>query len=953
MASTSQTQKGRDGVRSMLSAAIKIISVAKLACHGIPPAQAAFGIAGDLLTMIRDSLTNQQDFVDLGRACADVCRILDRGLKGRQLGDLSPSVLEAIGELTTTLAGIQSEIVKLGKRNAASQAVDANSDKDKIVRWNRDLDRIRQIFNIELDINTNILVTDIHRKMMASPEDAIGQRQSTHASVTLGESPPPPPRACFGRDKLIKEIVGLAENLEPVALIGAGGIGKTSIALAVLHHDRVKDRFGDNRRFLRCDRFPPSYLHFLARISQVIGAGVANPEDLTPLRPFLSSREMILFLDNAESILDPQGADSQKIKAAVEELSRFENICLGITSRITTVPPHCNRPVVPTLSAESACDIFYAIYTNGGRSNVISDLLRQLDFHALSITLLATTAAQNMWDCDRLAKEWDARRVQVLQTPDKDSLAATIELSLGSPTFLQLVPPSEPHRPVPRSKFHRLAASPAFSKFIPSPILRKVDPSPIPREIPPSARELLEVVAFFPQGIDEKNLDWLFPTTPNRKDIFDKFCVLSLTHRNNGFITMLAPIRDYLCPLDPESSPLLCATKDRYFTRLSAYLDPDEPGFQEAEWIKSEDVNVEHLLDVFISINPGAWEVWDACEHFMNHLYWHKPRHTLLAPKIEGLPDGHQSKANCLFELSTLFRSIGNWAEEKRLLVHTLTLEREKGDDVWVARTLRFLCDVNRMLGLYKEGIQQAEEALEIYKRSRDTFNQVQCLNALAFLLLEDEQLDGAENAASHAIDLIPEKGQEFQLCQSHLVLGLIYRHMGEKKKALDHFETALRIASRFNWQHSLFWNHYAMAALFSSEGEFGTANTHVQQAKSHTVDNAYNLGSAMGLQALVWFQQRKLEEARSEGLAALEVYERLGAAKDVGDCRELLQEIEQAIESQSVSGKPDSSAPGAPSGVNFLTKESRIRTNTPSITPAHRSISYHFTVFIAGMYHL
>jgi hypothetical protein len=53
MASTSQTQKGRDGVRSMLSAAIKIISVAKLACHGIPPAQAAFGIAGDLLTMIR------------------------------------------------------------------------------------------------------------------------------------------------------------------------------------------------------------------------------------------------------------------------------------------------------------------------------------------------------------------------------------------------------------------------------------------------------------------------------------------------------------------------------------------------------------------------------------------------------------------------------------------------------------------------------------------------------------------------------------------------------------------------------------------------------------------------------------------------------------------------------------------------------------------------------------
>ncbi|KAF9783181.1 hypothetical protein BJ322DRAFT_1212004 [Thelephora terrestris] len=927
MASTSQGQKGRNGVRSTLSAAIKVIGVAKDACHGIPPAQVAFGIAGALLTMIRDSLANQQDFVDLGLACARVCKALDRGLKGRQLSDLNPSVLEAIEELTTTLAGIQSAIVKLGKRNAVSQAFHANSDKDKIARWNRELDRIRQIFSLELEINNNILLTDVHRKVMTGPEDAIGQAQSTQTSVPLGESPPPPPRACFGRDELVEEVVNFAENFKPVALIGAGGIGKTSIALAVLHHDRIKDRFGDNRRFIRCDQFPASHLHFLARISQAIGAGVENPEDLTPLRPILFSREMILFLDNAESILDPQGADSQKIYAVVEELSRFKNICLGITSRITTIPPHCKRPIVPTLSAESACEIFYAVYTDGGQSDIISDLVRQLDFHALSITLLATTASQNGWDYDRLAKEWDARRVQVLRTHHNESLAAAIELSLDSPTFRQLIPPSEPHQLVPPPKFHQLTASPAFSKFIPSQIPCKPDPSPIPCEIPPSARELLEVVAFFPQGIDEKNLNWLFPTTSNRKDIFDKFCILSLTHRNNGFIMMLAPIRDYLCPLNPESSPLLCATKDRYFTQLSVDLDPSEPVFQEAEWIKSEDVNVEHLLNVFISIDPNACGVWVACYCFLEHLYWHKPRHTLLGPKIEGLPDGHQSKARCLFELSKLFGSLGSQAEEKRLLIHTLTLEREKGDDVWVARTLMFLCVVNRVLGLYTEGIQQAEEALEIYKWRRDMFNQAQCLNVLALLLLQDEQLDGAENAASRAINLIPEKGQEFLLCGTHRTLGLIYRDKGEKEKALDHFETALRIASHFNWQVSLFWIHYGMAELFSSKGEFGTANTHIQQAKSHAVDNTYHLGRAMQLQARLWFRQRKLEEARSEGLAALEIFERLGVEEQEGNCREFLKKTEQAITSQSISGKSDSSAPGAPSGVNFLTKESRIRT--------------------------
>ena len=672
-----------------------------------------------------------------------------------------------------------------------------------------------------------------------------------------GESPPPAPRDCFGRDELVEKVIGLAENLEPIALIGAGGIGKTSVALTVLHHNRIKERFGENRRFIRCDQFPASRAHLLARLSKVIGAGVENPEDLTPLRASLSSKEMLIILDNAESVLDPQITNAREVYSVVEELCQFKTVSLLITSRITTVPRHCKRPEIPTLSVEAASDIFYGIYGEGQRSSIINDLLRRLDFHALSIILLATTASQNTWSYDRLAKEWDTKRAQVLQTDHDESLAATVELSLASPTF---------------------------------------------RKLGPNARDLLGVIAFFPQGIDENNLDWLFPTISNKDNLFDKFCVLSLAYRSNGFVTMLAPIREYVGPRNPQSSPLLCATRDHYFRRLAIDVDPDKPGFGEARWIVSEDANAEHLLDVFTSIDESSDDAWKACYYFIQHLHWYNPQQTLLASKIGALPDDHYYKPKCLFQLSHLFQQLGNFAEQKRLLTRTLELERQRGDDFQVAQTLRFLSEANRLLGLHEEGIGQAKAASEIFERINDTPGQALCLNDLAWLLFDYEQFDAAKEAATRAIDLSPKTGHEVHVCRLHRVLGLIYQSKGEKEVAIHQFETALGIASPFNWHEELFWIHLVLAQLFLDESEFDKANAEIERAKPHAVGESYKLGRLTYMQAMVWYQQRRLENAKSGGLQALDIYEKLGAARDAEICRDFLQTVEQAIEGWTTS---------------------------------------------------
>lgn len=120
MATHPQRQEGQDDALSTLDVAIETLNLAK-EISSITPARAVFGSVGVILTTIRvsfflfyetmssrpafeqGSMVNQQDYIEVGLSCAEICGVLDRGTKRKRTEDLSQSVHGAINQLTTSV----------------------------------------------------------------------------------------------------------------------------------------------------------------------------------------------------------------------------------------------------------------------------------------------------------------------------------------------------------------------------------------------------------------------------------------------------------------------------------------------------------------------------------------------------------------------------------------------------------------------------------------------------------------------------------------------------------------------------------------------------------------------------------------------------------------------------------------------------------------------------------
>jgi predicted ATPase len=202
---------------------------------------------------------------------------------------------------------------------------------------------------------------------------------------------PSPVTSLVGREDDIDEVTGLlnTQDRRLVVLTGAGGIGKTRLALAVMEHTKAHWRDGAAFVDLSAVADPRLVPDAIAAALGMVVQGRERPLDTLGRR--LADRNMLIVVDNFEQVLGaaPMLADL---------LQRAPELHLLVTSRVVLrvrgeqewmVAPLAEAPAVRLL-VERIRDIQPGFELTSENAQAVAELCRRLDGLPLALELAAS-----------------------------------------------------------------------------------------------------------------------------------------------------------------------------------------------------------------------------------------------------------------------------------------------------------------------------------------------------------------------------------------------------------------------------------------------------------------------------------------------------------------------------------------------------------------------------------
>jgi tetratricopeptide (TPR) repeat protein len=629
------------------------------------------------------------------------------------------------------------------------------------------------------------------------------------ASNTLArQQMPVKPRIFHGRDNLVQEISHLIceEQTSRACILGPGGMGKTSLALAVVQSSVVQSKYAPSHRFwVPCIEAASTSLFLqLLYINLRIGLDTKNTLEDILSELNRSKAPRLILLDNFETPWNMLDGTRKEVSNILFQLSQLDHVALLVTMRGTEPP--CEDIIwqsknLHPVDKEASLSIFHEIYPKSKDDPDVDSLLDVLGFMPFAVTLMARLGRKSCSSAKDLLKDWSQDGTGMISRSNspEENMNRSIGLSVDSALVKQN----------------------------------------------PDALLLLATLSLLPAGTCRKNLDWW---APNLKSTSSAIATLTdtallLTNRESESAestTLFVPpvVQSFMAATNRIADGVHQQVREAccQYVFDHAYRYHDAAFKQHSEALATEDTNIQSLLASNLRDQTASSDrLVEALLRFTWYRFDTRPsievaQCTLDSAKISGKC---RYIAEALLALGGTYRRLSNFEPAERYLADAYQLFQKLTDDrstpkmatecgSLLATTRMYLCQPPQYIVSLVRTIQsrfgthgdfekacilkelghcllyagEYSEALESLRKARDIFKPMGHLSDAAESMLYmaetyhlSSQLKEALESIEGACDAIERVDNQYLYALIHLNYGLILVTLNRNEEALPKFE--------------------------------------------------------------------------------------------------------------------------------------------------------------------
>ena len=589
------------------------------------------------------------------------------------------------------------------------------------------------------------------------------------ASILPSAEMPPPPSIFYGRAHLVEEIALLLTSGERsrswIAILGPGGIGKTSVALAIMEHQLVKNYFSKvNTFWVPCvGATTPSallqHLYLCLRITRDTNNPLADI-----LYELKSSQEpRVILLDNFETPWHPIEGNQSQVIEILHTLHTLPHVSILLTMRSQFSPCEDNilweTRKLGAIDLELSRQVYTKIDPSASDCKHLDDLLHSLGHLPFAVTLMAKLGKRSDTRPEVLLQEWKQIGTNMLSDPET-GLNHCISLSVDS-NFIQNIP---------------------------------------------EALTLLCTLSLLPAGTERRNLSWWAPGLRNVSNAITTLREMSLIHPMTRLF-VLPVVQSFMQQTNHVSESVRKSVESACFDFLRSHNSTPNPGYasfkEDIRMIAEEEMNIEAILQASRKVTEAELEatntdLLDALISFSWYQCWSKPRTDIIeqAAILAQRSGDSRRHAGALFCLGTILFRMDKYLEAKDRFMeaHELFSSLADGVDYFnSARSKLQAAKVHIYLNSSRQSIWQlVDDARKDFERSNNPIGKAYSLLALGEFHWYKRDPDEAIAVLENAYKAFDDLGQPLETAHCLFLLSRSHGAKYQYDKALTIIEDVI-----------------------------------------------------------------------------------------------------------------------------------------------------------------